>query len=311
MRSTGHPSLFVKIMIMTIGLCAISISSVLIKLAHAPAIIVAAYRLSFAAVFYLTWQAVVSGNPVTKLGRKPLCWAIGSGLFLSLHFMAWISSLQYTSVASSVVLVQTAPVMVAIGSYLFLQEKSSWLIIPGIALSLLGSALIGYSDFRGSQGSLAGNLLAMVGAFGAAGYLLFGRKLRNSMNTVQYVALVYTAAALATLVVVLIRRQPVFGYSANTYLLFFLIALFPQVVGHTTLNWALKHFSATSVSIMTLAEPIGASLLAFVVLQEQIGWMKFFSGLVILTGIAVVLWSEKKTEVTDEKERALDDRASR
>lgn len=291
-----QPRLLTSIIIMTVGLCAISVSSVLIKLCHAPAIIIAAYRLAVAAFFYLAWDVTVSGNPLTKVARKPLYWAMGSGLFLSLHFMAWITSLQYTTVASSVVLVQTAPVMVAIGSYLFLREKGRWLLIPGIGLSLLGGGLVSYYDFLGSQGSLAGNLLAVLGAFGAAGYLLIGRRLRNSMNTVQYVALVYTTAALATCMVALIRRQPFFGYSTNTYLLFFLIALFPQVIGHTTLNWALKHFSATTVSIMTLAEPIGASLLAFVVLQEQIGWAKFLGGLVILTGIAIVLWSEKKTE---------------
>jgi len=288
--------LAMTILILTVGLAAISIASVLIKLCQAPPLVIASYRLSIAALFYLVLGAMRSAKPRQPIDAKKVRWAGFSGLFLCLHFVAWISSLQYTSVASSVVLVQTAPVLVALGSYFFFQEKGSWRLVLGIALTLTGGVLISYYDFHGDAGTLKGNLLAGVGAIGAAGYLLFGRRLRRDLDTVSYVRLVYSGAALATLLVVAIMRVPLFGYSIDTYLLLFLIALFPQVIGHTTLNWALKQFSATSVSIMTLAEPIGASLLAYLILGEQIGWIKMIGGAVSLAGIVLTLLSERKMD---------------
>lgn len=284
------------LLIMSIGLAAISVASVLIKLCQAPALVIASYRLLIAGLFYSSLTLLKHRSSLRQLQRKHWQWAAGSGLFLSLHFISWISSLQYTSVASSVVLVQTAPVLVAIGSYFFLREKGSFGLVAGILLCTMGSLLIGFFDFKGSASSLTGNVLAFGGAVGAAGYLLLGRKLRTAMNTVVYVSLVYSVAAIATLLITLISGQAMFGYSQPTYLLFLLIALFPQVIGHTSLNWALKLFSATTVSIFTLAEPIGASILAYLILHEQVGWVKVIGGAIILSGIVITILSEKKTD---------------
>jgi drug/metabolite transporter (DMT)-like permease len=298
----AHENMVQVVVVMTVGLVAISLASVLIKLCQAPSLVIASYRLILASLFY---QALaMSRRSIAWKTITPRQWtlAIGSGLFLSLHFCTWITSLQYTSVASSVVLVQTAPVLVAVGSHFFFKERASVVLIAGIALSLAGGAVIGYYDFQGAHSSLRGNLLAFMGAVGAAGYLLIGRKLRAQWDTVMYVSIVYSVSALATLLVTLGSGQPLYPYSAGTWLLFILIAFFPQVIGHTTLNWALKHFSATTVSIMTLAEPIGASMLAYLVLHEQVGWIKVLGGAVILSGILLTLLAERKLENTHEHE---------
>jgi drug/metabolite transporter (DMT)-like permease len=296
-----HENMARVVVVMTIGLVAISFASILIKLCQAPSLVIASYRLILASLFY---QALA-------MSRRAIAWktitarqwllAIGSGLFLSLHFCTWITSLQYTSVASSVVLVQTAPVLVAVGSHFFLKEKATRVLMAGIALSLLGGAIIGYYDFQGAQSSLHGNLLAFMGAVGAAGYLLIGRKLRAQWDTIMYVSIVYSVSALSTLLITFGSGQPLQPYPATTWMLFILIAFFPQVIGHTTLNWALKHFSATTVSIMTLAEPIGASILAFLVLHEQVGWIRMLGGTVILSGILLTLLAEKKSEERHEQ----------
>lgn len=169
-------------------------------------------------------------------------------------------------------------------------------MFAGIALCLAGSLFISHHDYQAAQSSLLGNALAVLGAFGAAGYLLIGRKLRPDMSTIVYVSLVYSAAAAATLMITATLSYPLWGYPARTVGLFFLIAFFPQIIGHTTLNWALKHFSATTVSIMTLAEPIGATILAYLIIHEPVGWIKMAGGVVILSGIALTLVSENRSD---------------
>ncbi|HPI72178.1 MAG TPA: DMT family transporter [bacterium] len=285
-----------RLLMLAVGLCSISVSSVLIKLCDAPALVIASYRLTLAALFYGFLAFSRTRRPYRGISDAQARWAVFSGLFLSLHFIAWISSLEFTSVASSVVLVQTAPVLVAIGSFLFFQEKGAPLLFAGIVLCLAGSLFISHHDYQAAQSSLLGNALAVLGAFGAAGYLLIGRKLRPVMSTILYVSLVYSAAAAATLMITGLFAYPLWGYPARTVGLFFLIALFPQIIGHTTLNWALKHFSATAVSIMTLAEPIGATILAYLILHESVGWIKIAGGVVILSGIALTLVSENRSD---------------
>ncbi len=285
-----------RLLILAVGLCSISVSSVLIKLCDAPALVIASYRLTLAALFYGLLAFSRMRRPYGEVSGAQARWAVFSGLFLSLHFIAWISSLEFTSVASSVVLVQTAPVMVAIGSFLFFREKGAALMFAGIALCLAGSLFISHHDYQAAQSSLLGNALAVLGAFGAAGYLLIGRKLRPVLSTIIYVSLVYSAAAAVTLMITALFSYPLWGYPARTVGLFFLIALFPQIIGHTTLNWALKHFTATAVSIMTLAEPIGATILAFLILHEPVGWIKVAGGAVILSGIALTLVSENRSD---------------
>jgi len=220
--------------------------------------------------------------------------ALLSGLFLALHFATWITSLKYTSVLSSVVLVQISPVFVALGSFLLLKERLSALTLVGILATLSGGVIIAAHDFSLSQSSLTGNLLAVAGALGAAGYFLAGRKLRTNIDTLRYVSAVYSTAALSLLLLTGLSGNSFIGYSRTDYLLFAAIAIIPQVVGHTSLNWALKYFSATAVAVITLGEPIGAALLAFVILGEPLGLIKIVGATVILSGVVMVLFAESR-----------------
>jgi len=275
------------------GLISISLSSVLIKLCPAPPFVISSYRLLIAALVYLA---------VARFQRKPVWraytsrsrrWALLSGLFLGIHFLAWISSLRYTSVAISVVLVQTFPVFVVLGSWLFLHERPTRLTVTGMVLALGGSVAISLGAGSGGENRMIGNVLALIGALGAAGYYLIGRRLRTEIDTVRYVGLVYSVAAFVALTVTLSSGQPMTGFDPRTWLLLFAIALLPQVIGHTSLNWALKHYSATTVSIFTLAEPFGATLLAFIILQEHISRLTIWGGLIILAGVALTLANER------------------
>jgi len=270
-----------------IGIAAISTASIFVKLCDAPALIIATYRMMLASLVLMpfacykrTWR----GRERSESG-----WPLLSGLFLSLHFAFWIASLKYTSVASSVVLVTTHPIFVAIGGHLFLKERAGRNLIFGIALSVLGSGLIGYGDGTLSKEALMGDGLALLGAIAASGYLLVGRKMRKDRNLLSYIFPVYSTAGLILVLLALIFQKPFFGYSSSTYVYLFLLALVPQLIGHTTFNWALRYLPASRVAITILGEPMGSTLLAYLILGEGLTIWKVIGGISILAGILIVL----------------------
>ena len=282
--------------IIFIGMLAIASSSILIKLCIAPAMVIAAYRLTLASLLFVAASAVRRNSPLAKFHGKDFWFAIGSGVFLCLHFATWITSLNYTSVASSTVLVATAPVFVGIGSALFLKERLSRQLIFGIFVTISGAIIISFQEFGSSENSLFGNMLALSGAIGGAGYFLIGRNLRSRINTFDYATVVYSITAIMLLAIALFMNLNMTGYAPKIFLILFLIAIIPQVIGHTSLNWSLKYVSATTVSVITLSEPISASILAFFILGEKIMVIQFIGGILILVGVSLTLKSEFSTQ---------------
>jgi len=270
-----------------IGIIAISTASIFIKLCDAPVLIIATYRLMLAslmlspfAYYKKTWRG---------WERNALGWFVLSGLLLSLHFALWITSLKYTSVASSVVLVTTHPIIVGVGGLLFLKERLGLNLIFGIALSVLGSGLIGYGDMTLSKEALMGDGLALLGAMAASGYLLIGRKMRKEQDLLSYIFPVYSTAGLILILFSLIFQEPFFGYSSSTYFYLFLLALVPQLIGHTAFNWALKYLPVSMVAVTILGEPIGSTILAYLILGEGLTIWKILGGISIFAGILVAL----------------------
>ncbi len=273
--------------LLPIGIIAISTASIFIKLCDAPVLIIATYRMMLASLILMpfacykkTWR----GWEKDKIG-----WLLLSGLFLSLHFAFWIASLKYTSVASSVVLVTTHPIFVGIGGWFFLRERVGLNLIFGIALSVLGSGLISYGDISLSKNALMGDGFALLGAIAASGYLLVGKKMRKDQDLLSYIFPVYSTAGLILILFALIFQKPFFGYSFSTYFYLFLLALVPQLVGHTTFNWALRYLPASLVAITILGEPIGSTLLAYFILGEGLTIWKVIGGISIFAGILIAL----------------------
>jgi drug/metabolite transporter (DMT)-like permease len=270
-----------------IGIIAISTASIFIKLCDAPVLIIATYRMMLASLMltpFACYERTWRGWEKDKIG-----WLLLSGLFLSLHFAFWIASLKYTSVASSVVLVTTHPIFVGIGGWLFLKERLGSDLILGIALSVLGSGWISYGDMSLSREALMGDGLAFLGAIAASGYLLVGRKMRKDQVLLSYIFPVYSTAGLILILFALIFQQSFWGYSSSTYLYLFLLALVPQLIGHTTFNWALKYLPASVVAISVLGEPIGSTLLAYFILGEGLTIWKVIGGISIFAGILIAL----------------------
>ena len=271
------------LLLIPIGVLAASTASIFIKLCDAPALIIATYRMVFASLMLLPYALYKKTG--RAWGRKEIGWLIVSGLFLSLHFMFWIGSLKYTSVASSVVLVTTYPIFVGIGSRLFLKERMGLSLIFGIILSVFGSGLIGYGDMAISREVVMGDGLALLGAVTVSGYFLVGRKMRKSQDLLSYIFPVYSAAGFLLVIFSLFSQKNFFGYSWTTYLFLFLLALVPQLIGHTTINWALKYLPASMVALTYLGEPVGSTLLAYFILNEELTPWKVSGGILILAGI--------------------------
>jgi drug/metabolite transporter (DMT)-like permease len=280
--------------ILPIGLIAISFASIFIKICDAPPLIIAAYRLGLATLVLLFFTLPQTLREFLQLGKKEILASLFAGIFLCLHFAFWITSLKYTSVASSVILVTTNPIFVALASAFFLREKISFILLCSILLAVLGGVIIAWEDWGHSQGNLYGDLLALLGAMMATGYLLVGRRIRQKVGLSAYITLVYGVAAILLISFALISGESFFRYSPRTYLLFFLLAFVPQLIGHTTLNWALKFFSATWVAVWILGEPIGATILAYFLLEEPLTYRLFFGGTLVLLGIYFSAREERK-----------------
>lgn len=283
------------------AIAVISFAAILIKLTEAPALVIATYRLTLATIIIAPGVLLKLRNrrKLATLFKQEWLLSLLSGIFLSLHFLTWISSLSYTSVASSVVLVTTNPIFVGLGSYFILKERLQPLLITGIVASVIGGVLIGYGDFTAGAHALYGDLLALVGAMMASGYLLIGRKVRQKMDLLTYIFVVYGMAAAVLLMLSLLTGQKLLGYTKNTYLLLVLLAVGPQLLGHTSFNWALKHVSAAVVAVVILGEPIGATIWAYLILAESLTLLKLIGGGLIIIGIYMAARAEGKLIKTE------------
>ncbi|HNX96262.1 MAG TPA: DMT family transporter [Candidatus Aminicenantes bacterium] len=285
-------------LVLALGIAAVSSAALFIRRAQAgaPSLSIAAYRLSLAALVLLPWASLRYRGELRRLARRECRLAGLAGLFLAVHFATWISSLEYTSVASSVVLVSTSPLWVALAGWLFLGEPLSQRTLAGLALAVAGGLVVGLGDRGAGAASapLLGNGLALAGALAAAGYWLIGRRLRRTLSLIPYVALVYGAAAVILLALALAAGLPLAGFSAPTWGCFALLALLPQLLGHSSFNWALAHLPAAFVAVATLGEPIGATMLAFLVLGEAPGTIRIIGAATILAGILLALLPSRR-----------------
>ena len=301
MSSSNRPNI-PPVAILIIGILAVSTASIFIRFAQreAPSLVVAAYRMALAGVILAPVGLPGAFKALRSLTARQRWLILLSGLFLAFHFGAWITSLEYTTVASSVVLVTTTPLWVAILSPLVLKERMSRATWLGLILAMLGGALVGLQeacswnagrlvclplqDFVGGKAML-GNGLALFGAFMAAGYMLVGRQVRPVLSLFSYTFLVYSTSAIFLLIFVGISGQRLTGFSSSIYLWFLLLAAIPQVIGHSSFNWALKYLPAAFVSLALLGEPVGTTILAMIFLKEAPGAAELAGGALILTGI--------------------------
>lgn len=271
--------------ILGFGVVCVGFSSILIRLTDASPIVVATYRLALSAIMvlpvYLSYK-----NKITL--RESLSF-IPLSIFLAAHFILWISSLEFTTVASSTVLVTTNPVFTPIFSYLFYHNKIRKELIWGIVVAMSGSVFIALSSKAsfGLSGNLFGDILALLGAVAFSLYLTVGKGVREKFELLPFIFFTYTFTAIILLCIALITRQNLFIYPKKTYFMLFLVAFIPQILGHTSYNYSLKYLNPSFLAVTLLGEPVIATVAAFFILKETPSMLEIIGALLILTGIYI------------------------
>jgi drug/metabolite transporter (DMT)-like permease len=276
-----HPMIMILV-----GVVGISLSSIFVKYSAAPSAVTAAWRLLWTVI--LLTPAVIGKASVRRemQGVSPKMAALSclSGVFLAAHFALWFESLQHTTVASSTTIVCTEVIWVALGYWLFLKGKISLKAAAAIAVTLLGSVIIAWSD-SGSDAHLAGDLLALAAAVTVAVYTLLGRIVREKLSTTVYTYLVYAACAAVLVLTCLVQEQKLLGYGLSPVLVGLLLAVFSTLLGHSIFSWCLKYFSPAFVSASKLCEPVVAAILAAILFGELPGMLMLLGGALILGGV--------------------------
>ena len=307
-------------LILAAGVVAVSLAAIFIRYAQAPSLIVAAYRMTIASLILL--PLTLPALRKTSLTRANAPYALLAGVFLGIHFATWISSLSFTTVAASAAIVATQPLWVALFSWLFLGTPPSFVTLLGILVSVGGMAMIGFGDFSGGSRPLLGDGLALVGGICAAAYFLLGRSAqKRGLGINAYVGVAYSTAALVLLPLPLLQlilttsssesAQPwtgllsslYFGYPASSFFWIALLALIPQLIGHTSFNYAVRFLPPTLVSTLLLLEPVGAALLAILLFREIPGATTLIGSVFLLAGVAITIQSSRpKTPVSSPQE---------
>lgn len=287
-------------LLLVVGVMAASLSPILIRYASpqeggvAEPLAISFWR-CFAGALVLLPFAIAARGSRDRTGIKA---SLIAGLFLAVHFATWITSLELTTVAASVLLVSTTPIFAALTARYLFKERLTGAVWAGVILSFVGSAVIGGGDFEGS--SLSGDALALSGGAAAAGYVLAGQAARRTMGILDYAVIAYGLSAALLLVACVVGAVPLWGFPARTWWAIAGVVIGPQLLGHTLINFALKDIDATTVTVSFMAEPIIATFLAMVLFDEVPSALLYPGGVAILIGIYLVSTARRPEAIVTE-----------
>lgn len=269
-----------------IATISVSFAAIFIKFSGAPSIIIAFYRKAFATILLLPFLFIYGREALSKISRREAFEIVAAGVALAFHFWFWIESLKHVSVANSVLLVTSHPLLVGILSMRLFGERMGFLQWAGTGIALSGIAMITAGDWKAGVGQeLIGDVLALLGMVAFAVYLLAGRHLRQRVPTLVYVVPVYGVSALVLLLIALVMSTPLIGYPAQDWVIFLALAVVCTIGGHSLYNYSLAYVPASLVSVTLLGEPVLSSLLAWLLLSEVPSWFVLPGGILVLTGI--------------------------
>jgi drug/metabolite transporter (DMT)-like permease len=273
---------------MGFAVLALSFSSIFVtrlERSEVPPLVIAFYRMAIATAILLPAAVVVKRDEIATLVRRDLGLLALGGLCLAVHFAAWITSLRYVSIATSIVLVNSHPLFVVIASYFFLGERPARRGLVGTAIGLVGMVIMSYDALINVELALKGDALALLGSLAVVGYFIVGRKARTRMSLLGYVTPLYATCSMFLLAAVLIKGDRLVPYSASNWVFLVALAIVPTIIGHTVFNWALKHVRPTAISLAFLGEPVVASLLALIFFAQRPSITTLIGGALVLAGV--------------------------
>lgn len=275
------------------GVFALSTSAIFVKLAKSPSAITAFYRLLFTLLLLLP-SVLFSRKRRAEfynLGKKQRILSVSAGILLAIHYILWFESLNYTSVASSTVIVTLQPLFSILLETIFLKERQNKVALVGCLIAIAGSCVIGYGDFQSGSQALLGDLLALLAAAFISIYFFIGQLMRKTTSASLYSVLGYSGSVIFLAIYALINQESFFSYPSATWQCFFGLAVVSTIFGQFLFNLLLKWCSATTVSMSILGEPVGACILAFFILHETIGARQGIGIAVILGGLTLYFLS--------------------
>ena len=277
-----------------IGVISVSLSAIFVKLTNAESGVIAFYRMLFSVLIMLPLFMMKYQHELKDLTKRDWMFSSIAGVFLAFHFILWFESLNYTSVASSTVLVTMQPLFAFVGTYLFFKEKITLKTIAAGVIAIAGSILIGWGDLQISEDALYGDILALIACALVTGYLLFGQDVRQRLSLITYTMVVYSISTITLFFYVLIKGESFGPYPAIDWFWFLLLAIIPNLLGHNLFNWSLKWVSTNVISIAILFEPIGAAILAIIIFNEYLTGTQILGGVIVLLGILLFVVDIKK-----------------
>lgn len=281
---------------LTLAIIALSFSSVFISYlaqAQVAPLAIAFYRTAFAMLLLLPATLVGKRRELASLSRKELLLIAGSGAFLAIHFGAWISSLNYLPISTSVILVNTHPLFVVFASWLFLKERPTRRVLLGTAIGFVGMLIISKDGLSDLAFAFKGQLLAVIGALAVVGYFIIGRAVRSRVSLLAYVVPMYAICAALLLFWSLVADSHLYPYRASVWALFLALAVVPTILGHTVFNWAIKHVRPSTISLTFLGEPVVASILAFLFFSQTPPVETYVGGAFVLGGVYLTMQTPK------------------
>lgn len=291
-------SSIISYVILFFGVFALSTSAIFVKLADAPATITAFYRLFFATIMLLPFLLINKRNRHELYSLSKKQWGLGllSGLFLAVHYVLWFESLNYTSVASSTVIVTLQPLFSMVGGYFLFKERFSKGAVIGCLVAIAGSIVIGWQDFQISGQALFGDILAFIAAGVITAYFFVGQHVRKKLSLIPYSVIGYASSALFLCIFAFSQQTSFVDYSTQTWLSFIGLAFIATILGQTIFNWLLKWLSTSVISMSILGETIGTCILAYFILDEVISLQQGMGIAIILIGLALFLLQQRNNE---------------
>ncbi|WP_123040215.1 DMT family transporter [Cohnella candidum] len=278
---------------LTVGMIAISFAPILVRYSDAPASVQGMYRMLFTLLLMTPFGAKQLPG-IRSISWKD--WALlgVAGLFLGVHFLLWMESIDYTSIASSTIILSLEPVLVMIGSFVFFKDKPARAAVIGLVIAFAGVCCVGSGDSGVSRSALLGDTLSFLSTLAIAVNMLLAKRILTRVSSYLYSLAVFTVAFLFFAVYNLATDTPFFGYPGKEWLIFLLLAIVPTVLGHMIFNWLLAYVSATTISMSVFAEPVGASLLAIFLFSEMISVSQLVGGILVIVGLLLYLKPQKE-----------------